>query len=69
MKDVTLQDEMRNFKSPISGKIIMEEFNLKPGKEVGEIKKLIENAIIDGIIKNKYDAAFQYMKDIKKKQN
>ena len=43
---------MRNFKSPVSGEMIMKEFNLKPGKEIGEIKELIENAIIDGIIKN-----------------
>ena len=30
---------MRSFRSPITGEIIMKEFNLKPGKEVGRIKK------------------------------
>ena len=65
MKDVRLRDEMRNFKSPVSGSVIMKEFNLKPGREVGKIKTLIENAIIDGEIKNEYDEAFQYMKKIK----
>ena len=69
IKDVKLRDEMRNFKSPVSGSVIMKEFNLKPGREVGEIKKLIENAIIDGEIKNEYDDAFQYMKKIKAKKS
>ena len=45
------------------------QFNLKPGREVGKIKKLIENAIIDGVIKNEYDDAFEYMQKITKKQN
>ena len=61
MNDVQLRDEMRNFKSPVSGKDIMKEYNLKPGRKVGEIKKTIENAIIDGIIENDYDHAFEYM--------
>ena len=39
----------------------MKEFNLKPGKEVGRIKKIVENAILDGIIKNDYSEAFDYM--------
>ena len=46
----------------------MKEFDLRPGKEVGEIKAQIENAIIDGLIKNNYDDAFNYMKNIKKKK-
>ena len=61
IQDVKLRDEMRSFRSPITGEIIMKEFNLKPGKEVGRIKKIVENAILDGIIKNDYDEAFDYM--------
>ena len=45
MQDVKLRDEMRNFKSPVSGKVIMKELNLKPGREVGEIKTLIEGTL------------------------
>ena len=67
MNDVKLRDEMRNFKSPITGEIIMEEYNLKPGREVGEIKKAVESAILDGIIKNEYESAFEYMLKIFKK--
>ena len=40
-KDVKLRDEMREFQSPIRGKEIMEAFSLKPGRQVGKIKKAI----------------------------
>ena len=61
MKSVKLRDEVRNFKSPVPGEIIMKEFNLKPGRDIGKIKKSIEDAILDGKIKNDYDEAFDYM--------
>ena len=64
IKNVTLRDEIRNFKNPISGQMIMKEFNLKPGKEVGKIKTMIKDAIIDGKIENDYHEALQYMKNI-----
>ena len=67
INDVKLRDEMRNFKSPITGEIIMKEYNLKPGKKVGEIKKAVESAILDGVIKNEYEPAFEYMLKIFKK--
>ena len=65
IKDVQLRDEMRNFKTPITGQMIMDEFNLKPGREVGEIKNKIKDAIIDGLIENNYEDAFEYMLKIK----
>ena len=43
----------------------MKELNLKPCKKVGEIKKMIEEAILDGDIENNYEAAFKYMMQIK----
>ena len=43
----------------------MKTLKLKPGKAVGEIKEAIENAILDGVIENDYDAAYQYMLTIK----
>ena len=39
-------------------------FNLKPGRQVGQIKKTIENAILDGEIENQYDAAYEFMMKI-----
>ena len=61
MKNVQLRDEMRAFQSPIKGEEIMKKFKLKPGKEVGKIKKAIEEAILEGIIPNEYDAAYNFM--------
>ena len=65
MLDVKLRDEMRAFKSPVDGHIIMKTFSLKGGKVIGIFKHRIEDAILDGKIKNNYESAFQYMMDIK----
>ncbi len=45
---------------------IMKIFKLKPGKEVGQIKKTIEEAILDGKIPNQYDAAYEFMMKLEK---
>jgi tRNA nucleotidyltransferase (CCA-adding enzyme) len=65
MQDVKLRDEMLSFQSPIRGAEIMEVFSLKPGREVGKIKKAIEEAILDGEIPHEYDAAYEFMMKIK----
>jgi hypothetical protein len=39
----------------------MTTFNLKPCKEVGVLKEMIKNAILDGEIKNNYKEAKAYM--------
>ena len=65
MQDVKLRDEMRAFQSPVRGEEIMEVFKLKPGRDVGKIKKAIEDAILDGDIPNDYDAAYAFMLKIK----
>ena len=67
MQDVKLRDEMRAFQSPVRGKEIMEVLKLKPGRDVGKIKKAIEDAILDGKIDNTYDSAFDFMMSIKDK--
>jgi len=59
--EIEEKDALRNFQPPVSGEQIMEIFNLKPCQQVGEIKNAIKDAILDGIIKNNYDEAFQFM--------
>ncbi len=65
--EVEEKDRLRSFQSPVSGEIIMQLFNLKPSKKVGEIKDDIENAILDGRIGNNYEDAFEYLLSIKDK--
>lgn len=63
--EVQEKDELRAFQSPVSGEVIMQVCNLKPSKKVGEIKNAIEEAILDGIIGNNYEEAYEYLIKIK----
>ena len=59
--EVAAKDHLRNFTVPVTGDEIMQTFDLKPSKPVGQIKEAIKNAILDGIIPNEHDAAIAYM--------
>lgn len=68
LKDLEERDRIRNFQPPIDGLEIMQTFNLGPNKVVGEIKNLIKEAVLDGIIPNEHDAAFGFMLQEAKKK-
>jgi poly(A) polymerase len=61
LKDIEERDAIRNFQPPISGDDIVRIFGISPCREVGIIKNAIKDAILDGIITNDYDAAYQFM--------
>lgn len=65
VREVEDKDRLRAFQSPVRGEEIMTICNIPPSKTVGLIKKAIEDAILDGVIGNNYDEAYQYLLKIK----
>ncbi len=61
MTELEARDHIRNFQPPVDGLEIMNTFGLAPCHEVGVIKEAIKDAILDGIIPNNHDAAYEFM--------
>lgn len=61
IEEVEEKDRIRNFQPPVTGEMIMQAFQIGPCREIGQLKTLLKDAILDGIIENNYDQAYAYM--------
>lgn len=61
LKEIEEKDAIRNFQPPISGDEIMKIFGLNPGREIGILKNTLKDAILDGIIPNEYEPAYNLL--------
>ena len=68
MNEVIEIDKLKAFQSPVRGDEIMKMFDLGPGKEVGKIKTMVEDAIINGEINNDYSSAMSFLDQIKQQK-
>ncbi len=59
--DLEERDRIRNFQPPVTGEEIMAVFGLQPCREVGSLKSAIKDAILDGVVPNEHDAAYEFM--------
>ena len=62
MAEVEAKDALRNWKNPITGDYVMELFGLSPCNTIGQLKELVKNAILDGVVENSFEAADAFMR-------
>mgnify|MGYP002626068746 CR=1 FL=1 len=62
MAAVEEKDRIRNFKNPITGEYVMQVYGIPPCHEIGHLKEMVKEAILDGLIGNNFEEADKYMR-------
>ncbi len=63
MKEIIAADDYRKWKNPINGNEIMERLGIPPSQEISRLKQMVKDAILDGLIPNDHDAAWNYIEE------
>ena len=63
LADLKERDYKRLLQPCIDGNEIMEMFNLKPSKEVGELKKTLKDAVLDNVVENEREPLMKLLLD------
>jgi len=63
MAEVEEKDAIRNWKNPISGDYIMQVFGIEPCNTIGQLKEMVKEAVLDGVIENSFEAADRFMRE------
>ncbi len=61
LQDLEERDKLRSFQPVITGELIMETFGLPPSREVGELKSVLREAILDGAVTNILEEAYPFL--------
>ena len=61
MAEIEEKDRIRDFQPPVNGREIMQALDLEQGSLIGVLKEKIKDAILEGIIHNDYDSAYEYL--------
>ena len=61
IEDLKQRDFKRLLQPVIDGNEIMELYNLKPSREVGELKQYLKDAVLDGIVQNEHEPLMQLL--------
>lgn len=61
--EVEEKDALRNFKNPITGEYVMELYGIPPCREIGLLKEMVKEAILDGLIENNFEQADAFMRE------
>lgn len=60
--EVEAKDAIRNFKNPITGDYVMEVYGIGPCALIGQLKEMVKEAILDGVIGNNFEEADAFMR-------